>query len=63
MNQRKTNGQSFFVLSIKQYDYIHADGAKIDYVVGNTTKFTYTHDQLVSQRGIGIDLEGNIYIA
>lgn len=63
MNQRKTNGQSFFVLSIKQYDYIHADNAKIDYVVGNTTKFTYKHDKRVSPRGIGMDFAGNIYIA
>ncbi|CAC5394271.1 TRIM56 [Mytilus coruscus] len=63
VNQRTTNGQSLFVLSIEKYDYIHADGRKINYVVGNATKFTYTHDQLVCPRGIGIDFAGNIYIA
>ncbi|XP_052085460.1 uncharacterized protein LOC127723063 [Mytilus californianus] len=64
VNQIKTSGQSYFVLSSEQQDYIYGDSnTSVTYAVGNTTKFTYTNDQLQGPRGIGKDLVGNIYIA
>ncbi|CAC5394273.1 unnamed protein product [Mytilus coruscus] len=60
----KTSGQSYFVLSLEQQDYIYVYSNKsVTYAVGNTTKFTYTSNQLQGPRGIGKDLAGNIYIA
>ncbi|VDI02235.1 tripartite motif-containing protein 56 [Mytilus galloprovincialis] len=62
INQKKTRGHSFFVLSLSQTDYIYADSRNsVDYVVGNTKKFTYTNSDFEYPRGIGIDCMGNLY--
>ncbi|CAG2228829.1 unnamed protein product [Mytilus edulis] len=64
INQKTTRGQSYFVLSLSQTDYMYADSStSVDYVVGNTKKFTYTNSDLSYPRGIGIDCMGNLYIA
>ncbi|CAG2228825.1 unnamed protein product [Mytilus edulis] len=64
VKQRTTSGESYFVLSLSQTDYMYADSTTtVDYVVGNTTKFTYTNSELSFPRGIGIDCMGNLYIA
>ncbi|CAC5394278.1 unnamed protein product [Mytilus coruscus] len=64
INKRMTSGQSHFVLSLEQQGYIYADNKNsVNYIVGNKTKFTYTNDELLYTRGIGIDFMGNIYIA
>ncbi|CAG2228828.1 unnamed protein product [Mytilus edulis] len=64
INQKTTRGQSYFVLSLSQTDYMYADSrTSVDYVVGNTKKFTYTNSEFDYPRGIGIDCMGNLYIA
>ncbi|XP_071144251.1 E3 ubiquitin-protein ligase TRIM33-like [Mytilus edulis] len=64
INQRTTNGGSYFVLSLSQTDYMYVDStSSVDYVVGNKNKFTYTNSDFDYPRGIGIDCIGNLYIA
>ncbi|VDI02238.1 tripartite motif-containing protein 2/3 [Mytilus galloprovincialis] len=64
INQKRAGNNSYFVLSLSQTDYMYADSlTSVDYVVGNTKKFTYTNSDLSYPRGIGIDCMGNLYIA
>ncbi|XP_071137134.1 uncharacterized protein [Mytilus edulis] len=64
IKQKSTRGNSFYVSTSDMKDCIYGDGDNsVSCVVGNRTKFTYTSEQLSSPRGIGIDFEGNIYIA
>ncbi|XP_076083117.1 uncharacterized protein LOC143054105 [Mytilus galloprovincialis] len=64
VKQRTTSGESYFVLSLSQTDYVYADSpTSVDYVVGNTKKFTYTNSDFFNPRGLGIDCMGNLYIA
>ncbi|VDI25499.1 Hypothetical predicted protein [Mytilus galloprovincialis] len=64
IKQKPTRGNSFYVSTSDMKDCIYGDGDNsVSCVVGNRTKFTYTNEQLSSPRGIGIDFEGNIYIA
>ncbi|XP_063405782.1 uncharacterized protein LOC134689743 [Mytilus trossulus] len=64
VNQKTTGGQSYFVLSLSQTDYMYADSrTTVDYVVGNTKKFTYTNSEFIYPRGLGVDCMGNLYIA
>lgn len=61
---RITRGSSYFISTSDRKDHVYGDGKhSVSHVVGTTTKFTYTSKQLTSPRGIGIDCEGNIYIA
>lgn len=61
---RTTRDSSYFILTSDKKDYICGDGKhSVSRVVGTTTKLTYTSKQLTAPRGIGIDFEGNIYIA
>ncbi|XP_076076435.1 E3 ubiquitin-protein ligase TRIM45-like [Mytilus galloprovincialis] len=64
LKQNTTAGSSFYVSTSDMKDFIYGDGDNsVSRVVGDTTKFTYTNEQLSSPRGIGIDFDGNIYIA
>ncbi|CAC5396473.1 unnamed protein product [Mytilus coruscus] len=64
IKMRTTRGSSYFVSTSDKKDYICGDGENsVSRVIGNTTSFTYTSTRLSDPRGIGIDFEGNIYIA
>ncbi|CAC5407035.1 unnamed protein product [Mytilus coruscus] len=64
LKQKSIEGESYYVSTSDMKDCIYGDGDNsVSSVEGYTTKFTYTNTQLISPRGIGIDFEGNIYIA
>ncbi|VDI26413.1 Hypothetical predicted protein [Mytilus galloprovincialis] len=64
VKQNPTRGNSFFVSTSDMKDCIYGDGSNsVSCVVGDTIKFTYTNQHLSYPRGIGIDFDGNIYIA
>ncbi|XP_063404269.1 uncharacterized protein LOC134687742 [Mytilus trossulus] len=64
IKQKPTRGNSFYVSTSDMKDCIYGDGDNsVSCVVGDRTNFTYTNEQLSSPRGIGIDFEGNIFIA
>ncbi|CAC5407037.1 unnamed protein product [Mytilus coruscus] len=64
VKQKTTGGDSYYVSTSDMKDCIYGDGDNsVSRVIGDTTKFTYTNEQLSSPRGIGIDFEGNIYVA
>ncbi|CAC5407020.1 unnamed protein product [Mytilus coruscus] len=64
VKQKSTGGDSFYVTTSDLKDYVYGDAINsVSYVAGETTKFTYTNVNLKGPRGIGIDCEGNIYIA
>ncbi|CAC5407032.1 unnamed protein product [Mytilus coruscus] len=64
VRQKLTGGQSYYVSTSDLKGYIYGDGINsVSRVVGDTTMFTYTNEDLSYPRGIGIDFEGNIYIA
>ncbi|XP_052085457.1 tripartite motif-containing protein 45-like [Mytilus californianus] len=64
LKEKATCGSSFFVSTSDKKDCIYGDGKNsVSRVVGDITSFTYTSSRLTVPRGIGIDFEGNIYIA
>ncbi|CAC5407017.1 unnamed protein product [Mytilus coruscus] len=64
LKQKTTGGHSFYVSTSDLKDYIFGDGVNsVSRVVGDTTVFTYTNDELNGPRGVGLDFDGNIYIA
>ncbi|XP_052087554.1 E3 ubiquitin-protein ligase Midline-1-like [Mytilus californianus] len=64
VKQKSTGGHSFYVSTSDLKDYIYGVGENsVSREVGDTTTFTYTNAQLNGPRGIGIDFDGNIYIA
>ncbi|VDI25500.1 Hypothetical predicted protein [Mytilus galloprovincialis] len=64
LKQKTTAGSSFYVSTSDMKDFIYGDGENsVSRAVGDTIKFTYTNQHLSSPRGIGIDFDGNIYIA
>ncbi|CAG2254017.1 TRIM56 [Mytilus edulis] len=64
VKQNPTRGNSFYVSTSDMKDCIYGDGSdSVSCVVGDTIKFTYTNEHLSYPRGIGIDFDGNIYIA
>ncbi|CAC5407030.1 TRIM56 [Mytilus coruscus] len=64
VKQKTTRGNSYYVSTTDMKDHIYGDGDNyVSRVVGDTTKFTYKDTNLITPRGIGIDFDGNIYIA
>ncbi|XP_063408341.1 E3 ubiquitin-protein ligase Midline-1-like [Mytilus trossulus] len=64
IKEMQTSGSSFFVSTSDKEGCICGDGGhSVSHIVGQTRSFTYSSLQLSSPRGIGIDFEGNIYIA
>ncbi|CAC5407026.1 TRIM56 [Mytilus coruscus] len=64
LKQKTTRGCSYYVSTSDMKDHIYGnDDKSVSRVVGDTGMFTYTNADLSYPRGIGIDFEGNIYIA
>ncbi|XP_063404270.1 uncharacterized protein LOC134687743 [Mytilus trossulus] len=64
VKQKSTSGCSYFVSKSETKHYVYGEGDNsISCLEGDTVKFMYTSEQLSHPRGIGIDFEGNIYIA
>ncbi|XP_071135488.1 tripartite motif-containing protein 2-like [Mytilus edulis] len=64
LKQKSTAGSSYFISTSDMKDYIYGDcDNSVSRLVGDNIMFTYTNKQLSSPRGIGVDLQGNIYIA
>ncbi|VDI48535.1 Hypothetical predicted protein [Mytilus galloprovincialis] len=66
LKQKSIGGHSFYVSKSDLNDCVSGDGnSSVSRLDGDTTvtMFTYTNAKLKGPRGIGIDFDGNIYIA